>query len=191
MKLSTLLESITALDINCPQNSEVEGIAYDSRKVRPGFLFVAVSGHKVDGTQFITEALSKGAVAVVSENHLELGSGVAHIQVSCSRRALAELAGAYFGDLSRKMKVVGVTGTNGKTTTSYMVRDILRAGGLRPGLLGTVAYEIGERVLPASRTTPESLDIHAMLQQMKDVGCDSAVMEVSSHAIALHRVHGI
>ncbi|MEA2068988.1 MAG: UDP-N-acetylmuramoyl-L-alanyl-D-glutamate--2,6-diaminopimelate ligase, partial [Verrucomicrobiota bacterium] len=112
-------------------------------------------------------------------------------QIDTGRHALAEIANAYYGDLSRQMNVVGITGTNGKTTTAYMVRDILRDGGFLPGLLGTVAYEIGGRSIPASRTTPEAPDIHSMFQQMKEAGCDAAVLEVSSHAIALQRVHGI
>jgi UDP-N-acetylmuramoyl-L-alanyl-D-glutamate--2,6-diaminopimelate ligase len=191
MKLNALLESTTPLDVNGSRDPEIEGIAYDSRQVKPGWLFVAVSGHRIDGAEFVTEALSNGAVAVVSENQLELGSGVVHVQVPRARRALAEIANAYYGDLSRQMNVVGITGTNGKTTTGFMIRDILRDGGFLPGLLGTVAYEIGERSIPASRTTPEAPDIHSMFQQMKEAGCDSVVMEVSSHAIALHRVHGI
>lgn len=191
MKLSELLNSVEALAVSGNADVEVEGIAYDSRKVRPGWLFVAVAGHRTNGAEFIADAVSNGAVAVVSENELGLGHGVAHVQVPRARRALAEIANAYFGDLSRQMKIVGITGTNGKTTTAYMVRNILRDGGFLPGLLGTVAYEVGERVIPASRTTPEAPDIHAMFQQMKESGCDSAVMEVSSHALALQRVHGI
>ncbi len=191
MKLKTLIEAITTIDVNGTDDREIEGVAYDSRAVRPGWLFVAVSGHKTDGSEFITQAISQGAVAVVSENKLELGAGATHLQVPRARRALAEIANAFYGDLSRKMTVIGVTGTNGKTTTAYMIRDILRDGGFFPGLLGTVAYEIGDRAIPAARTTPEAPDIHAMFQQMEEAGCDSAVMEVSSHAIALNRVHGI
>jgi UDP-N-acetylmuramoyl-L-alanyl-D-glutamate--2,6-diaminopimelate ligase len=191
MMLQKLLESTPNLAVKGPVSIEVGGIAYDSRKVKPGWLFVAVHGHRIDGAEYITEALSNGAVAVVSENDLNLGSHVAHIQVAHARRALAEIANAYYGDLSHQMKVVGITGTNGKTTTAYMVRGLLRDGGFLPGLLGTVAYEVGERTIPAARTTPEAPDIHSMFQQMKEAGCDSVVLEVSSHAIALQRVHGI
>jgi len=191
MKLKDLIESIETQEIIGPETAEILGIAYDSREVKAGWLFVAVSGHQVDGAQFITEAVSRGAPAVVSENQLDLGSGVTHIRVPHARRALAELANVFYGDLSRAMTVVGVTGTNGKTTTTFMIRDMLRAGGFTPGLLGTVAYEMGDRSIPASRTTPEAPDIHAMFQQMKGFGCDAVVMEVSSHAIALSRVHGI
>jgi UDP-N-acetylmuramoyl-L-alanyl-D-glutamate--2,6-diaminopimelate ligase len=191
MMLKQLLESVSALNVSGSDDAEIEGVAYDSRQVKSGWLFVAVSGHQTDGANYITEAVSNGAVAVVSENDLDLGAGVTHIQVPRARRALAEIASAYYGDLSHEMKVVGITGTNGKTSTAYMIQALLRDGGFLPGLLGTVAYEIGDRSIPASRTTPEAPDIHAMFQQMKEAGCDSAVMEVSSHAIALHRVHGI
>ncbi|MDF7801327.1 UDP-N-acetylmuramoyl-L-alanyl-D-glutamate--2,6-diaminopimelate ligase [Pontiellaceae bacterium B1224] len=191
MKLNALLESITSVVTSGSSTADVVGVTCDSRAVKPGWLFVAISGHQVDGSEFITQAVSNGAIVVVSENELSLGSGVVHVQVNQARVALAEAANAFYGDLSRTMPIIGVTGTNGKTTTTYMIRDVLRADGRKPGLLGTVAYEIGERVLPAARTTPEAPDIHALFAQMKDAGCDAAVMEVSSHAIALHRVHGI
>ena len=191
MKLNALLESISTLDVSSTDNPDIMGISYDSREVKEGWLFVAVSGHEVDGSAFITDALSRGAIAVVSENRPDLGSGVVHVQVPRARRALAELAAAFYGDASKDMTVVGVTGTNGKTTTTFMIRDILRDGGFVPGLLGTVAYEVGERSIPALRTTPEALEIHSMFRQMRDAGCNAAVMEVSSHAIALERVHGI
>jgi len=191
MKLKDLLESVTTLEVAGSGNPEIEGIAYDSRQIRPGWLFVAVAGEQTDGSDYIPDAISKGAVAVVSESSRALGVDVAHIQVPRARRALAEIANAYFGDLSHHMKVVGITGTNGKTTTSYMIRNILRDGGFLPGLLGTVAYEVGVHVLPATRTTPEAPDIHSMFQRMHEHGCDSVVMEVSSHALALERVHGI
>ncbi len=191
MNLQALLSNIDTINIDGKTDVEIKGIAYDSRTVKPGWLFVAVAGDRVDGTEFITEAVSKGAVAVVFENTLRLGAGVVHVQVQRARRALAEIANAYFGNLSSEMRVIGITGTNGKTTTAFMIRDILRDGGFLPGLLGTVAYEHGGRSIPASRTTPEAPDIHALFQQMKASGCDSVVMEVSSHAIALQRVHGI
>jgi len=191
MKLKYLLEATTTLEVKGLVNVEIAGIAYDSRQVKPGWLFVAVGGHEVDGADFVPQALANGAVAVVSEGVMDVGARIAHLQVKSARRALAEIATAYYGDLSHQIKVVGVTGTNGKTTTGYMIRDLLRSGGHLPGLLGTVAYEVGERTIPAARTTPEAPDIHAMFQQMKEAGCDSAVMEVSSHAIDLKRVHGI
>lgn len=191
MKLETLLQAIETVSINGAVGAEIESLAYDSRRVVPSGLFVAIRGHKADGTQYVTEALANGAVAVVSENNLDVGSGAVHIQVHCARRALADIAQAFYGNPSSRMKIVGVTGTNGKTTTAYMIRDLLRAGGFQPGLLGTVAYETGDRTIPAARTTPEAPDIHDLFRQMLESGCDSAVMEVSSHAIALKRIHGI
>ncbi|MEN7972649.1 MAG: UDP-N-acetylmuramoyl-L-alanyl-D-glutamate--2,6-diaminopimelate ligase [Verrucomicrobiota bacterium] len=191
MKLEELLQSVETLEVKGSSDIEITEIAYDSRRVVPGGLFVAVRGHKADGAHYVSEALSSGAVAVVSENGLELGTAAVHIRVPCARRALAEIANAYHGDLSRRMKVVGVTGTNGKTTTTHMIRDVLRDGGFLPGLLGTVTYDVGGHALPAPRTTPEALDLHSLFRQMYDAGCDSVVMEVSSHAIALQRTHGI
>ncbi|MEI6891367.1 MAG: UDP-N-acetylmuramoyl-L-alanyl-D-glutamate--2,6-diaminopimelate ligase [Pontiella sp.] len=191
MKLSTLIRAIPNQGTTGEGNPEIKGIAYDSRTVKPGWLFVAVTGQQVDGAEFITQAVSKGAQVVVSEYALNLGAGVVHVQVENARRAMAEISNIYYGDLSRSMTVVGVTGTNGKTSTSYMIRDILRTAGLNPGLLGTVAYEIGNRVIPASRTTPEAPEIHALFQQMKAAHCKAVVMEVSSHALALQRVHRI
>ena len=191
MMLEELLQSVEPLETNGSLSTEITSICYDSRKAEPGALFVAVPGHKVDGVEYVTEAVSRGAAAVVSENKLDLGSQVAAIQVSDARLALAQLSAHFYGEVSELMKVVGITGTNGKTTTSYMVRAILRAAGRMPGLLGTVAYEIGSRTLPASRTTPEAPEIHRFFKQMKESGCDSVVMEVSSHALALKRIHGI
>ena len=191
MTLEILLGSVETLGVKGALEAEVENIICDSRKVVTGSLFVAVKGHKVDGVQYVAEALSSGAIAVVSENDLDLGPGVTHVQVPCARRALAKLSNAFYGDLSHQMKVVGITGTNGKTTTAYMIRDLLRDGGFLPGLLGTVAYEIGNHALPAPRTTPEAPELHGLLHRMKAAGCDSAVMEVSSHALALQRVLGI
>lgn len=191
MRLDEVLDSVSVLATQGPVDIEIEHIEQDSRQVKSGAVFVAINGHKVDGVQYVTEALSKGAVAIVSENNLALGPTTTHIQVACARRALAELSNAFFGDISREMKVIGITGTNGKTTTAYLIRDLLRDGGFKPGLLGTVSYEIGEHILPALHTTPEAPVIHSMFQQMKEASCDSVVMEVSSHAIALQRVLGI
>jgi UDP-N-acetylmuramoyl-L-alanyl-D-glutamate--2,6-diaminopimelate ligase len=191
MKLNTLLKNVSTVVVSGKENPSVKGIAYDSRQVQQGYLFVAVSGHNTDGADYVAQALSNGASVVVSEHHLELGSDVAHVQVEDARLAMAEIATRFYGDLSSKLTVVGVTGTNGKTTTTYMIRDILKGVGRTTGLLGTVAYEVGNRAIPATRTTPEAPDIHSMFEQMMEAGCDSVVMEVSSHAISLKRVHGI
>ncbi|MBN2162671.1 MAG: UDP-N-acetylmuramoyl-L-alanyl-D-glutamate--2,6-diaminopimelate ligase [Pontiellaceae bacterium] len=191
MKLKELLEFITTLEVYGNTGVEIAGITQDSRQVKPGFLFVAVPGVHTDGAEFVVDALSKGAVAVVSEAHLDLGHDSAFVRVGSARRALAELSCALFGHVTDQMDVIGVTGTNGKTTTTYMIRNILRENGIEAGLLGTVAYEIGNRTIPAWRTTPEAPELHSFLRQMLDHGCRSAVMEVSSHSIALERVFGI
>ncbi|QBG46254.1 UDP-N-acetylmuramoyl-L-alanyl-D-glutamate--2,6-diaminopimelate ligase [Verrucomicrobia bacterium S94] len=191
MKLKNLLDKIESVGFSGDAKVTFEGVVYDSRKVKPGDLFVAVAGHQVDGAEFITQAVAAGASVVVSESCLNLGSGVAHVQVADSRKALAEISAFFYGDLSRKMKVIGVTGTNGKTTTTYMIREILREAGHKTGLLGTVAYEIGGRSIPALRTTPEAPDIHSLFARMDEAGCEYVVMEVSSHALALKRVEGI
>ena len=191
MKLSTLLDSIEVLQVSGSSDVPVEGISYDSRKVNPGWLFVAVRGDRANGADYVIEAVSKGASVVVSEELLEVGSVVTHVHVPHARRALSKLAAVFYGNISHQLQVVGVTGTNGKTTTACMIHHLFNQGGFRSGLLGTVGYEIGDRSLPAARTTPEAPDIHAFFQQMKSAGCDSAVMEVSSHALAQYRVQDI
>lgn len=190
-----LLESVTdivqPITVNGNLNVDIKGIAYDSRRVKPGTLFVAVKGEHYDGNQFVDEAIERGAVAVVSERKELIRKDAVHIHVHSARQALAELACAFYGNPSRKLELVGITGTNGKTTTAYMVRAIFEEDGRNPGLISTVSYDIGKRSIPASRTTPESLDLQAMLNEMVREGCRSAVMEVSSHALVQKRVWGV
>ena len=190
MKLGKLIQSLETLETAHTDGVEVKSIDFDSRTVRPGSLFVAIRGQTADGIQYVAEAVTRGAVAVVSENRLELGAHVAAIRVADARRALAELACAFHGHPSRGLKVAGITGTNGKTTIAYLLRDILRDTGLHPGLVGTVAYEFGDHALPARRTTPEAPVLQKLFRQMADAGCDSVAIEVSSHAIDLQRIHG-
>ncbi len=177
----------TAGDLSC----EISSIAYDSRRVTPGALFIALPGGHVDGAVYIEEAASRGAVAALSQSPCALGGSFPCVQVSNARQALARIAATFYGDPAARLCSVGITGTNGKTTISFMLREIFKAAGRHPGLLGTVRYEIGERVLPAVRTTPEAPDIQSMLSQMDRSGCDSVVMEVSSHALDQYRVEGI
>ncbi len=169
---------------------DIKGLAYDSRQVKPGSLFVAIAGRRHDGSAFIDEALNRGAVAVIGEQALALRH-VPYLCVPDARIALADIACAYFENPSARLDVFGITGTNGKTTTAYMIRAILAAAERRPGLITTVCYEIGERIIPANRTTPEAPDLQGMLQKMERAGCDGVVMEVSSHALDQHRVRGI
>ncbi len=173
------------LDVPCT------GVAYDSRIVTPGAVFVALLGQRADGAAFAPQAVSAGAAAVVAAVGVPPVPGTAWLPVSDPRLALALLAAEFNGHPSRAMRVVGVTGTNGKTTTGYLVRAILEAAGIKCGLMGTVAYCIGDRVIEASRTTPEAPDVQAFLRQMHDEACGACVMEVSSHALALRRVDGL
>lgn len=191
MKLDEITLSMEPVSVSGGTDIEIKGIAVDSRRVRDGFLFAAVPGLKHDGADFIDDALKRGAVAVVSEKRHGLGNRCVEIQVSDVRSALARAAAVFHGDPSKKLKIFGVTGTNGKTTTSFMIRNILRSAGMKPGMIGTVHYEIGERVIPSERTTPGPVELQGLLGKMVEIECDSAVMEVSSHAILQKRVHSV
>lgn len=190
-ELQSLLAGLTIQQASGELSCKISSIEYDSRRVKPGALFVALPGTTVDGDGYIEEAAMRGAVAAVSQRPGDFGGRFPYIQVPCARQALAQLSDSFYGHPAQRLCTVGITGTNGKTTVSFMLRDIFRAAQRRPGLIGTVRYEIGSRVLPASRTTPESPDIHSMFFQMERAGCDSAVMEVSSHALDQSRVAGI
>jgi UDP-N-acetylmuramoyl-L-alanyl-D-glutamate--2,6-diaminopimelate ligase len=191
MRLEYIAKIIQPLTIRGPQTCEIEGLAYDSRQVKPGYLFVALRGRHREGAEYVNDAIQRGAVAVVSEHGEGPRHDVTYIAVEDARRALAEIACAFYSQPSSHLQVVGITGTNGKSTTSFMIRDILKAAGREPGLIGTIRYEIGKRCIPASRTTPEAPDIQFMLDQMLRAGCRSAVMEVSSHGLDQKRVWGI
>jgi UDP-N-acetylmuramoyl-L-alanyl-D-glutamate--2,6-diaminopimelate ligase len=167
---------------------EITAVTHDSRRAGVGSLFVAIRGLATDGNRFVEAALKKGAAAVASEEAPL--PGVPWIRVRDAREALAVLSATVFGDPARSLELVGVTGTNGKTTTTYLIDAVLRAAGEKPGLVGTVEYRIGDRLLEATRTTPESSDLQALFRQMADAGCRRVVMEVSSHSLALKRVHG-
>lgn len=190
MQLKTLLSALATTAVDGPTDREITSLAYDSRRVQPGALFVALKGEKADGAQFIAQAVEKGAEAVVSEAR-ELKSRATNVVVPNAREALADLASEFYEHPSNHLKVIGVTGTNGKTTTAFLVKHICQQALLRCGLLGTVRYEIGDRILPATRTTPESLDVHELLWQMRAAGCKAAAMEVSSHALVQARVRGV
>jgi UDP-N-acetylmuramoyl-L-alanyl-D-glutamate--2,6-diaminopimelate ligase len=191
MRLESILEIVQSLTVRGTRQAEIAGIACDSRQVRPGFLFVALPGRRADGRAYIGDAVQRGAVAVVSEGREGPRRDVTHIQVEDARRAMAEIACAFYEHPARDLEVIGITGTKGKTTTAFLLRDILRAAGRQPGLIGTVWYEMGDRRIPAGRTTPESIDVQSMLDQMRRARCQSAVMEVSSHALDQKRVWGI
>jgi UDP-N-acetylmuramoyl-L-alanyl-D-glutamate--2,6-diaminopimelate ligase len=190
MQLKTLAAAIPVRQVIGSLDRNVESIAYDSRRVQRNGLFVALRGEKTDGHAFIGQALEKGACAIIAERE-EKHARATCLVVENSRAALADLAGTFYGFPARKLRMAAVTGTNGKTTTSFLIKHICENAGLRCGLIGTVRYEIGERILPATRTTPESLDLQELLAQIVNAGCKAAAMEVSSHALAQERNRGI
>jgi UDP-N-acetylmuramoyl-L-alanyl-D-glutamate--2,6-diaminopimelate ligase len=165
----------------------VTAVAYDSRQAGPGSVFVALRGVKADGASFARSALGRGAVAVVSEDAAPEGATRPWIQVADARLALAAMSDAFYGHPSHELTLVGITGTNGKTTTSYLLASIFEAAGVRCGRIGTVGYRIGDREVEAARTTPEAPELQRMLREMITEGCGACVMEVSSHALALRR----
>jgi UDP-N-acetylmuramoyl-L-alanyl-D-glutamate--2,6-diaminopimelate ligase len=189
---ATLLDALHDKTVLGAVPPTVTGLAYDSRKVTPGNLFVAVPGLREDGRQYIGEAIERGATAVVLEGaDILAGSAAGRIIVRSSREALARLADAYFGHPSRTLTVVGITGTNGKTTTSLLVDALLRHGGRTTGVIGTIQYRIGAETRPAGQTTPEAVELQSLLAEMTERGVTGVAMEVSSHALALHRVDGV
>ena len=176
---------------------QITGLQYDSRKVAKGNVFVAIRGTERDGHRFVQSAVTAGATVVVVEDEgaapdaLMLHAGVCKLVVPDSRAALAAMSRNFYANPSCSLRMVGVTGTNGKTTTTHLVRAILEAAGERAGLIGTIEYRIGDEVHPATHTTPESLELNGLLAAMVDKGCTAAVMEVSSHALAMKRVEGV
>jgi UDP-N-acetylmuramoyl-L-alanyl-D-glutamate--2,6-diaminopimelate ligase len=191
MDLKELVAGLNVLSVEGGLDRDVAGIAYDSRRVTPGMLFVAIPGARTDGHEYINSAIDRGATAVICERNGGLPQRATKIKVPDVREALAQVAASYYAHPSMKLKVIGITGTNGKTTVSFMVKAILEAAGIKTGLMGTVHYEIGERIIPAQRTTPESLEVQQMMSQMVRAGCQACVMEVSSHALEQKRVLGI
>jgi UDP-N-acetylmuramoyl-L-alanyl-D-glutamate--2,6-diaminopimelate ligase len=190
MRLSELIAGLPEVRYLRPGDPEVTGLATDSRKVGPGDLFVAMGGDGIERHGFVPHAVSQGAVAVVVEQPVEVGP-VPVVRVPSTRRALAVMSGRLSGAPWKALRTVGVTGTNGKTTTVYLIHAILNAAGWEPGLLSTVEYRLGSTEQSATNTTPEAPELHGMLGEMERAGCRSAVMEVSSHGLALDRVYGI
>jgi len=190
LKLSRLVKAVPKAQLEGPSATEIKGLACDSRAVQPGFLFCALPGEVTHGSQFMDEAARRGAVAILHEPGIRPPRGLVSLSVEDPRTAMADLASEFFGHPSDKLEVVGITGTNGKTTTAYMVRDILSAGGMSCGLIGTIQYEWGERQFPAIRTTPESLDLQRMFFEAHQAGCGAMAMEVSSQGLAANRLRG-
>ena len=188
LSLRQLVQGLEGCRVEGDDRLPVTGLAYHSAAVVPGGLFVALRGLTTDGHLYVEAALKAGARVIVSERRLTLPEGVTLVQVPDARLALAHLSAAFYGHPSRELTLIGITGTNGKTTTAYLLEAILTAAGQRVGVLGTVNYRLGERRWPAPVTTPESLDLNRFLREMRRAGATHAVMEVSSHALDLRRV---
>lgn len=191
MRLAKLLERLSYEVIQGSDQTEVTTLVNDSRKVEQGSVFVCICGAVADGHRFAADVAEKGAAALVVQREVEVPDNVTVIRVDDTRYALALMSAAYFGYPAEKMKIVGITGTKGKTTTTYMIRDILQSVGHNVGLIGTVEAIVGDKHYPAANTTPESYDIHRYFAEMAEAGCDTVVMEVSSQGLMLNRTAGI
>ena len=190
MKLRELLKNISVLECTANLETEIESVHYDSRKVTENSLFVAISGFASDGNRFIPMALGKGAVAVVTAKKPE--EEVPYILVDSDRMALAMLGCNFYGHPAKAMTMIGVTGTNGKTSTTLLLKQVLeKTMGAKVGLIGTMANMVGDEVIPTERTTPESFELQGLFARMRDAGCSHVVMEVSSHAVTLDRIGGV
>lgn len=190
MKLKELLKGLEIIKATADMELEISGVTYDSRKVTPGSLFVAITGFVTDGNLYIPMALEKGAVAVVTA--VEPKEDVPYVLVPSDRLALALIGSNFYGHPADQMKLIGITGTNGKTSSTLLLKHILeKTLGAKVGLIGTMDIMVGDEVIPAERTTPESLDLQSLFGKMRDAGCEYVIMEVSSHAIALDRVAGV
>ncbi|MDL2237344.1 UDP-N-acetylmuramoyl-L-alanyl-D-glutamate--2,6-diaminopimelate ligase [Christensenellaceae bacterium OttesenSCG-928-K19] len=189
MKLSELLHGIKHT-VYGDDTVEISDLSYDSRKVKKGDLFFCISGYATDGHEYAHQAVKSGAAAIVVTK-LQEELQIPQVLVKDDRQAMAECAARFFGYPARKMKTVGITGTNGKTTTTYMIRNIAKKAGMKVGLVGTILNMIGDETVQTERTTPESVDLQRLLKRMVEEGCDLLVMEVSSHSLYLKRVYGI
>lgn len=190
MRLEELLADVDVLECHAAGEVEISRLCYDTREIEPGDLFVALPGYKTDGHRYIEEALARGAAAVACEHRPEWNGP--WLTVADARAALAVLSANFFDHPAKELQVIGVTGTNGKTTTTYLMKWVLeQALGAKVGLIGTNQNMIGQEIIPTHRTTPESYEVQKLLREMVSAGCGYAVMEVSSHALVLHRVDKI
>ncbi len=190
-RLEKLLERLDYTVVQGSMDIEITELVYDSRKVTPGCLFVCIKGTAVDGHTFVQEVAAHGAAAILVQEDVEAPENVTVVKVKDSRYGLALLSCAWFHYPAEKLKVIGVTGTKGKTTTTYMVKSILENAGYKVGLIGTIEAIIGDEVIPANNTTPESWIVQKYFQQMVEAGCQCVVMEVSSQGLMMHRTAGI
>jgi UDP-N-acetylmuramyl-tripeptide synthetase len=190
MLLQELTARLPGLELRGDPATAIGGIAYDSRAVEKGFLFVGIKGERTDGMRFLDQAVRRGAAAFATEDRLASDSPIPTLRVPDARAFLAEAARIFFGDPASELELAAITGTNGKTTTCYLLESVFRESGLPACLLGTIGKRIGDRTFPASRTTPEASDLMAFLRQAAAAGCTHGALEVSSHALALKRVLG-
>jgi len=194
MKIKEIMNGIIYEIIHSTLDLDINKLQYDSRKVGKGDMFFCVDGFVVDGHKFIKSAIDKGAIAIVCSKEPDkefLNDKVTFIKTSDIRKAMAICAGNYFNNSHKKLKLIGITGTNGKTTSAFMLKSILETAGYKVGLIGTIANYIGEEKIDSHRTTPEALELHELFQEMVEKKVDYCVMEVSSHSLVLSRVHGL
>lgn len=193
MLLQYLIENLTDKVITGDTNIDINKIEYNSQKIEQNDIFVAIKGYKEDGNDYIKEAVEKGAVCIVTEDNLDASKlpNITIVRVQNSRIALSLIASKYYDFPARKLKLIGITGTKGKTTTAYMIRDILNASGKKTGMIGTIYNTYGNVCIEASRTSPESLDLQKLLKDMVDAQMEYVVIEVSSHSLVLDRVYGL
>ena len=191
MRLNKLLERLEYTILQGPKDPEVHGIVNDSRKVEKGDLFFCIRGAVTDGHSYAPQVIEKGAAVLVVEEKVEVPGNVTLVQVKDTRMAMALIAAAWYGYPAEQLKVIGITGTKGKTTTTYMIKSILENAGYKVGLIGTIEAVIGGRHIPAANTTPESVTIQKYFREMLDEGCQICVMEVSSQGLMLHRTAGV
>ena len=191
-QLSEILSAITPRSFTASGDCTIKALQYDSRKVEQGDCFFAIRGTQSDGHDYIEAAIERGAAAIVCEKMPEkVAQGVSYIEVEDSNSAMADIAAAYYDNPSHQLALVGVTGTNGKTTIATLLYDLYRAMGYKVGLISTVVYRIGEREIASTHTTPDAIRLNSMLREMVDMGCDYCFMEVSSHSVVQERIRGL
>ncbi|PRR78749.1 UDP-N-acetylmuramoyl-L-alanyl-D-glutamate--2,6-diaminopimelate ligase [Clostridium liquoris] len=191
MKLKEMLKDLNYEIVKGTDEVNINNIQYDSRSIEKGDLFFAIQGYNTDGHKYIPTAYEKGAIAIIYDKDMDNLPECTMVKVKNSRKAMAKVSSNFYGNPKDKLKIIGVTGTNGKTTSTFMIKSILEEAGFKVGLLGTIANYIGDEKIHSDRTTPESLEIHKLFKHMVDEAVDYCVMEVSSHSLYLDRVYGI
>ena len=191
MKLKDLIKNIDFKYHKIYEDVFIENISSDSRKIKKSGLFIAIKGEVYDGNNFILDAINNGAVVIVSEEKINIGNDVIFILVKSARKAFAQISKKFYGSYCDELKSIGITGTNGKTSTSHIIKHILDSNGEKTGLIGSITNKIGDHYLPSIRTTPEADQLHELFRRMKNTECNKVIIEVSSHALALKRVHAI